>query len=282
MYKRQIYDCLKNYEYRREAISFSSSLCKTTILRYFLEFSYKGTAYHGWQRQPNAITVQETLEENIKTLLGVKTVITAAGRTDTGVHAKQMFAHIDLNYTINKPTKLIDRLNKFLPNDIAIIDIHLVNDNSHARFDAISRTYLYYIVTNKKPFNQDTAFSFFKPLDIDKMNDAAQLLLSHTNFKCFSKSKSDVKTYDCDITEAYWKQFDDELVFHISANRFLRNMVRAIVGTLVNVGIGKCSIDKFRIILNSQDRTQAGSSVPAQGLFLTQVQYPNTIFEKNG
>ena len=255
---------------------------KITPLRYFLEFSYKGTAYHGWQRQPNAPTVQQQMEDALTTLLGKETAVLAAGRTDTGVHAKQMFAHVDLALNAEAIKQLGHRLNKFLPHDIAIKAIHPVKADAHARFDAISRSYTYHLVPHKSPFTHELAYTFTTALYLDAMNAAAKLLLGHTNFKCFSRSKTDVKTYDCKVTEAYWAQSDSEWVFYISANRFLRNMVRAIVGTLLDVGTGKTSLADFQAILNSADRTKAGSSAPAHGLFLTQVQYPNTIFETNG
>ena len=255
---------------------------KITPLRYFLEFSYKGTAYHGWQRQPNASMVQQQMEDALSTLLGKETAVLAAGRTDTGVHAKQMFAHVDLAINTEEVKQLAHRLNKFLPHDIAVTDIHPVKVDAHARFDAMSRSYAYHLVQHKYPFAHELAYTFTTTLDWDAMNAAAKLLLNHTNFKCFSRSKTDVKTYDCKVTEAYWEKSDSEWVFHISANRFLRNMVRAIVGTLLDVGTGKSSLADFQAILNSEDRTKAGSSVPAHGLFLTQVQYPNTIFETNG
>ena len=251
-------------------------------MRYFLEFSYKGTAYHGWQRQPNASTVQQQMEDAMSTLLGKQTALLAAGRTDTGVHAKQMFAHVDLELNTAEVKQLKHRLNKFLPNDIAITEIHSVKAEAHARFDAISRSYAYHLVQHKYPFAHEFAYSFTTPLDMEAMNKAAKLLLSHTNFKCFSRSKTDVKTFDCKVTEAYWIQSDSGWIFHISANRFLRNMVRAIVGTLLDVGSGKSSLTDFQTILESQDRTKAGSSAPAHGLFLMKVQYPNTIFETNG
>ena len=255
---------------------------KITALRYFLEFSYKGTAYHGWQRQPNAPTVQQQMEDAISALLGKQTALLAAGRTDAGVHAKQMYAHVDLEINAAEIKQLKHRLNKFLPNDIAIREIHSVKAYAHARFDAISRSYVYHLVRHKYPFAQDLAHSFTTPLNIEAMNTAAKLLLSHTNFKCFSRSKTNFKTFDCKVTEAYWTQSDTEWIFHISANRFLRNMVRAIVGTLLDVGCGKSSLADFQKILESRDRTKAGSSAPAHGLFLMKVQYPNTIFEKNG
>ena len=250
-------------------------------LRYFLELSYNGTSYHGWQRQPNAVSVQQVLEEALSTLIGDEIQIIGAGRTDTGVHAKQMFAHFDADISINQANELAFRLNRFLPESIAIQDIHLVSADAHARFDATSRSYQYRIITNKNPFNTKYAYFFNASLDLDAMNMAAALLLQHTNFKCFSRSKTDVKTYDCNVTEAFWEQ-QSELVFHISANRFLRNMVRAVVGTLLDIGTGKLTLSGFKEVLDSQDRTQAGSSAPAHGLFLTKISYPNTIFEAYG
>ncbi len=251
-------------------------------MRYFIEFSYKGTAYHGWQRQPNAMSVQQQLEDAFSMLLGHQTIIVGAGRTDTGVHAKQMFAHVNLDLPLDQVKQLVYRLNKFLPHDIAIIDMHSVREDAHARFDATSRSYSYHMVQHKNPFAHEWAYTFTSTLDFEAMNAAAALLLTHTNFKCFSRSKTDVKTYDCNVTEAIWKQVDSSWVFYISANRFLRNMVRAIVGTLLDVGAGKTNLEDFQNILNSSDRTKAGSSAPAHGLFLTKVHYPNTIFEPNG
>ncbi len=251
-------------------------------MRYFIEFSYKGTAYHGWQRQPNAMSVQQQLEDAFSMLLGHQTIIVGAGRTDTGVHAKQMFAHVNLDLPLDQVKQLVYRLNKFLPHDIAIIDMHSVREDAHARFDATSRSYTYHMVQHKNPFAHEWAYTFTSTLDFEAMNAAAALLLTHTNFKCFSRSKTDVKTYDCHVTEAIWKQVDSSWVFYISANRFLRNMVRAIVGTLLDVGTGKTNLEDFQNILNSSDRTKAGSSAPAHGLFLTKVHYPNTIFEPNG
>ena len=255
---------------------------KITPLRYFLELSYKGTSYHGWQRQPNAVSVQQVLEEALSTLLGKETQILGAGRTDTGVHAKQMFAHFEADFSIEQINDLAFRLNRFLPASIAIQAIRPVVADAHARFDATSRRYAYYITSIKDPFANEHAYFFNTPLDVNAMNAAATLLIQHKNFKCFSRSKTDVKTYDCDVSEAFWEQQQSALIFHISANRFLRNMVRAIVGTLLDVGTGKLSIPGFQTILESQDRTQAGSSAPAHGLFLTKIRYPNTIFEVHG
>ncbi|MDG1821891.1 MAG: tRNA pseudouridine(38-40) synthase TruA [Flavobacteriaceae bacterium] len=251
-------------------------------MRFFLELSYNGTSFHGWQRQPNALSVQELVEEALTKLLKVNTTVMGAGRTDTGVHAAQMYAHFDVAEMAIDTDTLLFRMNRFLPNSIAIHAIHPVSDKAHARFDATSRSYEYHIVQRKNPFHADSAYCFMAPIALDAMNTAAALLLSHTNFKCFSRSRTDVKTYDCDVTIAQWESANDSLTFHITANRFLRNMVRAIVGTLLDVGTGKISLDEFQQILNSNDRTKAGSSAPAQGLFLTEVRYPNTIFDVHG
>ena len=245
-------------------------------LRYFLELSYKGTNYHGWQYQPNAISVQEKINEGLSKLLKSKINIMGAGRTDAGVHALQMFAHFDVEavFDINV---ILFKLNSYLPDDIVIKTITNVADNAHARFDAISRSYEYRIFVGRNPFLLETTWQLFhQKLDIDKMNEAAAILLNHTNFKCFSKVMTDIKTFDCDVTEAYWEAKDSVLTFHITANRFLRNMVRAIVGTLINVGLNKTSLGDFKNILASKDRSEAGFSVPARGLFLTKIVYPKS------
>jgi len=243
----------------------------------FIELSYNGKNYHGWQKQPDVISVQAVLEDSLSKLLRIKVEIVGAGRTDTGVHAKQIFAHFDFTESIDLQN-LNNRLNAFLPDDITIQNIFLVNNNSHARFDAVKRSYEYQIWQGKNPFLIDFSWQIkTKKLDVEKMNKAASLLLNYTNFKCFSKSKTDVFTYDCNITEAKWIKNENLLTFQITANRFLRNMVRAIVGTLYEIGIGKITINDFIKIIESQDRTKAGISVPAQGLFLTKVTYPDSI-----
>ncbi len=248
-------------------------------MRYFIELSYNGKNYHGWQKQPDVISIQEVLENSLSKLLRSKIEIVGAGRTDTGVHAKQIFTHFNIKESI-ETLNLNNRLNAFLPDDISIQNIFLVNNESHARFDAIKRSYEYQIWQGKNPFLIDSSWQIkTKILNVDKMNEAASLLLNYTNFKCFSKSKTDVFTYDCDITEAKWVKNENLLTFHITANRFLRNMVRAIVGTLYEVGIGKITITDFISIIESQDRTKAGISVPAQGLFLTKVTYPDSIYK---
>ncbi|WP_299226685.1 tRNA pseudouridine(38-40) synthase TruA [uncultured Psychroserpens sp.] len=244
-------------------------------MRYFIELSYNGKAYHGWQNQPNAISVQQVLEEALSKLLRLDVSIMAAGRTDAGVHASQMFAHFDFNNIIDKT--LVFKLNSFLPNDIAIHDIFLVNNNAHARFDATSRTYIYKISQQKNVFNHDFCYALHKPLDLDVMNYASQILSEYNNFQCFSKVHTDVKTYYCNIMYAQWVKQDDQFIFTIKADRFLRNMVRAIVGTMVNIGLGKMNVEDLHDVIKSKNRSKAGFSVPAHGLYLTKIEYPKTI-----
>lgn len=246
-------------------------------MRYFIALSYNGKHYHGWQTQPNAVTVQQTIEEALSTLLREKIGILGAGRTDAGVHARLMYAHFDFNSDIDTKV-LVHQLNSYLPSAIAIKDIYPVIPEAHARFDAQKRSYAYWVVQQKDPFLQDYAYYLRADLDVAAMNMAASILLETEDFQCFSKSNTDVKTYICDVREAYWQQRDSLLVFHITADRFLRNMVRAVVGTLLEVGIGRCSIEQFKQILASKDRRKAGVSVPAKGLYLTEVQYPKNIF----
>ena len=246
-------------------------------MRYFLELSYDGTNYHGWQIQPNAISIQEKINEGLSVLLQSEIMIMGAGRTDTGVHASQMFAHFDTDNDF-EVDKLLHRLNSILPEDIAIDKIFLVSDDTHSRFDATSRSYEYRIYLGRNPFLTNSTWQLYtKKLDIKLMNKAAELLLNYRDFKCFSKSKTDVKTNNCVISNAVWKQEGNLLVFHISADRFLRNMVRAIVGTLVDIGLHKSTVENFKKIIESKDRTKAGFSVPAKGLFLTHIEYPKSI-----
>ncbi len=246
-------------------------------MRYFIELSYDGTAYHGWQSQPNAVTVQDTVEKALSLLLRYPTKITAAGRTDAGVHARQMFAHFD-SYKELDSNGLTYKLNAFLPHDIAVKAIREVKVDAHARFDAIGRSYTYLIHNRKDPFLHPYSWFYKQELDVSAMNKAAKALLFFEDFKSFSKTHTDVKTFICHISEAYWEQKDHQLLFHISADRFLRNMVRAIVGTLVNVGLHKLTITDFTKVIESRDRSKAGFSVPAQGLYLTEIQYPSETF----
>ena len=241
-------------------------------MRYFIELSYNGKNYHGWQIQPEAISVQEKINNALSTVYQKDIQIVGAGRTDTGVHASQMFAHFDIDKLIDD--NLVFKLNSILPNDIFIKAIFLVDDEKHARFDALSRSYEYKIWLGRNPFLLDFSWQIHsqKP-NVTLMNEAAKLLLDYEDFESFSKVKTNVHTFNCNVTEAFWVQKDNQLTFHISANRFLRNMVRAIVGTLLDVGLDKISISDFKNIIESKNRSNAGLSVPAKGLFLTQIKY---------
>ena len=241
-------------------------------MRYFIELSYKGTNYHGWQIQPDASSVQEEITKALATILQEKILLVGAGRTDAGVHASQMFAHVD---TVKKlSNNYVHKLNAILPNDIVIKSIKEVSDETHARFDAVSRTYEYRILLGRDPFLLETTWQLHqKNLQIEKMNEAANLLFKYEDFESFSKVKTDVNTFNCTIMKAVWILEDKHLIFHIKANRFLRNMVRAIVGTLLEVGLGKKTVEDFRKIIESKKRSEAGLSVPAKGLFLTEVCY---------
>jgi tRNA pseudouridine38-40 synthase len=246
-------------------------------LRYFLELSYNGKAYHGWQNQPNAITVQEVIENALSTLLNTTISIVGAGRTDTGVHASKMYAHFDYDGDLNRKD-LVYKLNSFLPKDIAVANLLRVKTDAHARFDAKSRTYHYKISIEKNAFNFDLSYQLQKSLDVNTMNAACKILFKYKDFQCFSKSNTDVKTYNCDIKEAFWQENNNELLFVITADRFLRNMVRAIVGTMVNIGLGKIKPNELHDIIASKDRSEAGYSAPAQGLSLVDIKYPEHIF----
>ncbi|MDN3664202.1 tRNA pseudouridine(38-40) synthase TruA [Algibacter miyuki] len=245
-------------------------------MRYFIELSYNGSAYHGWQIQPDAISVQEVLEKALSTLLRTPISIMGAGRTDTGVHAKQMFAHFDFEATLNDPN-FVFKLNSFLPKDVAVQAIFQVKDDVHARFHAISRTYLYRVSLQKDVFNNESAYYVKHSLDVDKMKAAAKILFEYNDFQCFSKSKTEVKTFLCTIMKADWQLVENELQFTIKADRFLRNMVRAIVGTIINIGLGKIPVDQLHHIIKSKNRSEAGFSVPAHGLYLINVEYPQDI-----
>lgn len=243
-------------------------------MRYFIQLSYDGTAYHGWQRQPNGQSVQETLEEALSTLLRQSVEVVGAGRTDAGVHASMMVAHMDSPMELDCP-QLVYKLNKLLPRDIAVHSVWQVDDDMHARFSATSRTYHYFIHTHKNPFLRDRSWLVTFPLDFKHMNEAAQRLFDYEDFTSFSKVNTDTKTNLCHITEARWEEVEQgSWRFTITANRFLRNMVRAIVGTLVEVGRGRMTVDEFCKVIEQQNRCSAGESVPAHALFLTRVEYP--------
>jgi tRNA pseudouridine38-40 synthase len=246
--------------------------------RYFMELSFKGTRYHGWQIQPNALSVQEVLETTLSTFLRRKIEVTGAGRTDTGVHASFYVAHFEVDEIYFSLTDLVEKLNRFLPQDISIRRIRPVKPDAHARFSALNRTYRYVISCRKDPFRLETSYQFLRPLDMDMMNRAAEVLLRHSDFTSFSKLHSDVKTNNCKIYSAGWSAEGDTLVFTITADRFLRNMVRAIVGTLMEVGRHKMSVADFEAVIEMRDRGAAGTSAPPQGLFLAGIEYPEEVW----
>lgn len=242
-------------------------------MRYFIYFQYNGAGYHGWQRQPNGISVQQVLEDAMSTLMRTPVALTGAGRTDAGVHARYMTAHFDTQVTFDT-NHLVKRLNVYLPADMAIFSIEQVADTLHARFDATARTYQYHVHTHKDAFIHTQSLQVPATLRFDLMNEAAQVLFEYIDFTSFSKLHTDVKTNNCTITHAKWTQISThQWVFTITANRFLRNMVRAIVGTLLQVGTEKISIQEFRNIIESKDRCKAGTSAPAHALYLTKVTY---------
>lgn len=250
--------------------------------RYFIKLGYNGTRYHGWQIQPGASTVQETLNKNLSILLKESIYTIGAGRTDTGVHAPCFYAHFDSGNELQMGniTEFIYHLNCILPNDIVVFDIFRVSSDAHARFSAISRTYLYRIARTKNPFTNDVAWYYHKPLDINKMNEACSILFNYIDFTSFSKLHTDVKTNNCKILKAFWSETDNEIQFNIQADRFLRNMVRAIVGTLIKVGSGQLNLAGFSEVIEKKDRSAAGISVEAKGLHLIEIEYPVGIYAK--
>ena len=249
-------------------------------MRYFVLFSYLGTDFHGSQRQPNGITVQEVLENAFSTVMRTPVALTFAGRTDAGVHAEQMYAHFDTATLV--PDTLAARLNNLLPQSVAVDKLFRVADDAHARFSAVSRTYHYRVVETKSPFLGSLTTRVARGLDFDAMNAAARLLLGRHDFASFCRVHTDVKTTFCTVSEACWEQVrwgECELwQFTITADRFLRNMVRAVVGTLFEVGRGRMTIDGFAAVIEARNRCRAGQSAPAEGLYLVRVQYPNDIF----
>jgi tRNA pseudouridine38-40 synthase len=240
-------------------------------MRYFIELSYKGTKYHGWQIQPNAITVQEALEQALSTKLQEKIQLVGAGRTDTGVHARFFTAHFDTQKIINEKT--VFGVNKLLDNDISVFRIYRVKDNAHARFDAISRTYKYYSYHYKNPFIHEIASFVNFQFDLDLMNKACNILKNYTDFTSFSKLHTDTKTNNCKIFNAYWEKTNEQTIFTIKADRFLRNMVRAITGTLIDLNNKKISLNGFEEIIKAKDRSKAGKSAEARGLHLVDIEY---------
>lgn len=248
-------------------------------MRYFISLSYDGTAYHGWQVQPNAISVQQKLNECLSTLLrGKCSEVTGAGRTDAGVHAHMMAAHFDAEDEIDG-TWLTDKLNRILPQDIAVSRVFRVKDDAHARFDAKARTYHYWIYTKKDPFKRQYATRITFPLDFARMNEAAQYLCQVSDFTSFSKLHTDTKTNICHVTHAEWTEVDKDLwQFEITADRFLRNMVRAVVGTLIEVGRGRLTIEAFKQVIAQKNRCAAGDSMPGNALSLVDIRYDDDIY----
>ena len=246
-------------------------------MRYFFGISYLGTAYNGWQTQPNGKGVQEMVEKALTSLFRRKIVITGSGRTDTGVHCASQFFHADIEATFDS-AGLIHRLNSFLPRDISVNSIRPVLPDASARYDATSRTYRYLITLRKDPLLTGRALHWFKPLEVSRMQEAAELLIGSHDFEAFSKVKTDVDHFRCTVKRAKWTRKDDLLIFEITANRFLRGMVRAVVGTLLDVGTGKTSVKDFSRIISGKDRRKAGMNVAAEGLYLVKVTYPKRIF----
>ncbi|MEJ8802503.1 tRNA pseudouridine(38-40) synthase TruA [Pontibacter sp. H249] len=246
-------------------------------MRYFLEIAYDGGRFHGWQVQPNALSVQEVLDDSLSKILREEISTTGSGRTDTGVHASQQFVHFDTDQQLD-PQHIVYRLNRILPDDIAAKNLYLVTDEAHARYDAFARTYHYHITLTRNPFKRYYAWYHSQHLDVEKMNEAAAILLRYEDFTTFSKVKGDTKHYRCSMYEAVWRQQGEELLFTIKANRFLRGMVRLVVGALADVGRGKLSIAAFEQIIASQDRSKASGAAPAEGLYLAKVEYPEYIF----
>lgn len=252
-------------------------------MRYFLELSYLGAPFHGWQTQPNAVSVQQVLEEALSTLMRAPTPVTGAGRTDAGVNARRMFAHFDTQAPIDDKRRFLTSINRLCGRDIAVMDVRPVHPDAHARFDAVSRSYKYFVTFGKSPFLRPLSWMCGYPLDVEAMNGAADMLLETDDFTSFAKLHSDARTNICKVTEARWTPWNNDYgvpgaVFTITADRFLRNMVRAVVGTLVDVGRGKLSLQDFRRIIETRDRCAAGTSMPGEALFLWNVTYPEDIF----
>lgn len=240
-------------------------------MRFKLELAYDGTRYSGWQIQPNAITVQAKLEQALSKVFNQAVQLVGCGRTDAGVHAKMFFAHFDLEF--EPDADAVFRINQVLPSDIAVINLDIVNDDFHARFDARSRTYEYYIHFQKDPFLVNKSYFSWKELNLKALNDCCTVLLRYTDFASFCKAGADNKTSICELEAAFWEMQGKQLVFTIKANRFLRNMVRAIVGTMLDVGLGKSSIEEFKQIIEAMDRGKSGKSAAACGLYLMKVDY---------
>jgi tRNA pseudouridine38-40 synthase len=248
-------------------------------MRYFIFISYKGTSYHGWQVQPNSVTVQKLLDEALTTILSENITTTGAGRTDTGVHALFFCAHFDtVPADLDKNKNFIHKLNSYLPKDIAVTSLRKVKPDANARFSALSRTYKYFITRAKDPFYEESSWHLFGDLNVKAMNDAAALLTKYSDFTSFARLHTNVKTNICKIYSAGWEENRNLLIFTIKADRFLRNMVRSIVGTTIEIGFGRMDLEKFEVIISARDRRKAGKSAPAKGLFLAEIEYPEDIF----
>lgn len=247
-------------------------------MRYFIELSYRGTAYHGWQTQANGNSVQITLEAALTQRLGKPIHVMGSGRTDAGVHAKQQFAHFDVDEPLTLTEAFLYSINCILPEDIAIQAIFPVQSKDHARFSANSRYYQYHVTRQKNAFQSSLTYHFRPHLDVDRMNEACKLLLQHTNFQSFSKARANVTHFNCRLDFAYWQHTNEDcLTFHIKANRFLWGMVRTIVGTMLEIGQGRMSLEQFEQIILARDRTVAGRAAPANGLYLVEVGYPAEV-----
>ena len=264
-------------------VNFFLSLFYDLIMaRYFITLSYDGAAYCGWQRQPDMPTVQQAVEKALSTLLRCEVEVVGAGRTDTGVNASKYVAHFDVESPIADCGQLFYKLNLVLPQDIAVQQIRRVKDDAHARFDAVQREYTYFLSQSKNPFRRYSAWQYYVPLDVEAMNEAAKALLEWRDFTTFAKLNSNNKTNICQVSKAEWRTAQDDanlLIFTIRADRFLRNMIRAIVGTLVDVGRGRYSVEEFKDILHSCDLSRSSAGAPAQGLFLSDVEYDEAVYD---
>ena len=248
------------------------------MARYFIELAYKGTSFHGWQIQPNAVSVQSVLQDALGKALRAQTDIVGAGRTDTGVHASYYVAHFDVGDEIENTDRLVDKVNRILPKEVAVFSVLAVPDDSHSRFHALWREYEYWVVLEKKPFLNGLVHRLWRSPDFELMNRAAEILFAHNDFTSFSKLHTDVKTNNCTVYKAHWAYDGEKWVFSIRADRFLRNMVRAVVGTLLDVGYGKLTLEGFDAIIRAKDRCQAGASVPPEALYLVDIAYPTDVF----
>lgn len=245
-------------------------------MRFFLDIAYNGTHYHGWQKQLNALSVQEKLEEALGKLCGGAVETLGSGRTDTGVHARQQIAHLDLDFVPDE--QFVFRLNCILPSDIVVRNIRQVKEDAHARFDALSRRYQYHIQRQPDPFEVGRSWLKTRLLNVEILHDTAAELMKHEDFESFSKVHTDVKTFNCKLMDSRWEERGEQLIYHVKADRFLRGMVRALVGTQIDVAMGKTTLEEFRTIILSKDRKKAGQAAPAEGLYFCEIEYPKDIY----